>query len=126
LNILDATQGVLIASAVTQALFQTNLYQFITGQTDVSKYGYGSDGARTISLPELLGIGKNVSFGGNYGSSSFQEAVGKNFEANWGKMAMSVIGIPIIFSAAKKLLRKPVLTPANRLLKQVGLTGVKL
>lgn len=114
-----------MASAITQGFFRTNLYQFITGQTGKSQ-PFGADGARTISLPELLGMREGVAFGGNYGSMTFQESVGLNFKENWGMMATAVVGIPIVFTVAKKLLRKPVLTPANRLLKQAGLTGVKL
>jgi len=114
----------LIASAVTQGLFQTNLYQFITGQTGKSN-PYGSDGARTISIPELLGMG-NVPFGGNYGSSSLQEAVTLNFKENWGMMATAVIGIPIVFNIVKKTLAKPVINPANRMLRGIGITEVKL
>jgi len=41
-------------------------------------------------------------------------------------MLASVIGVPIAFNIGKKLLRKPIITPANRMLKAAGLTGVKV
>ena len=41
-------------------------------------------------------------------------------------MLASIIGIPIAFKVGTKLLRKPILTPANRMLKAAGMTGVKV
>jgi len=41
-------------------------------------------------------------------------------------IAAAVIVTPIMFKVGTKLLRKPILTPANRLLKSAGLTGVKV
>ena len=106
-------------------MFNTNLSQFFTGNTG-GPNPFGADGASVISLPELLGMRKGVDFGGNYGSSSLMEELEKNFRANWGQMAVGVIGIPIMFNVATKLLRKPVILPANRMLKNVGLDGVRV
>ena len=100
-------------------MFNTNLAQFFTGNTG-GPNSFGSDGASVISLPELLGVGR-VPFGGNYGSSSLMKELEKNFKANWGAMVVGVIGIPVIANVAMKLIRKPVILPANRMLKSVGL-----
>jgi len=35
-------------------------------------------------------------------------------------MALQLIAVPIIFSVAKSVLRKPILLPANRMLKSAG------
>jgi len=88
-------------------------------------YKPGRDGSSVITLPELLGAGGQL--GGNYaaGYGGFMGALSKNFKANMLPMAVAVIGIPMIAKVATKVLRKPVLTPANKLLKMTGL-DVKL
>ena len=104
-------------------MFNTNLVEFVTGNTENAGNGnpYGSDGASIISLPELLGVGKNVDFGGNYGSSTLMKELEKNLRANWFMMAVGVVGIPVVANVAMKLIRKPIILPANRMLKNVGL-----
>ena len=91
------------------------------------KYRPGADGSYTISLPELFGAGPG-GFGGNYAQpfpGNFMTAVSKNFQNNWVGMSMAVIGIPIAVKVATKVLSKPVIRPANKLLKMTGL-DVKL
>jgi len=124
-NVLDVAQTVIVANAITRGLFNTNLYGFITGQTGKAN-AFGADGARTMSIPEWLGIGENVDFGGNYGSSSFTEAISKSWSMNWPRMLVMTTAVPIIFSIAKKNLAKSVINPTNRILKNVGVTGFKL
>ena len=102
-------------------MFNTNLVQFFTGNTG-GPNSYGSDGSSVMSLPELLGIGDRVAFGGNYSSGrSLQTELVRNFKANWPMMAIGVIGIPVVANVAMKLIRKPIILPANRMLKNVGL-----
>jgi hypothetical protein len=114
----------LVANAITQGAFNTNLVEFVTGNTGTAKFG--SDGSYTMSLPELLGVG-SVKFGGNYGAGiNFQSALMKNIKENWAQIAMGVVFIPVAANVVTKLIRKPVILPANRLLKQVGLKDVKL
>ena len=97
----------------------------MTGNVD-GKYNPGGDGGSVITLPELLGA-KGRSIGGTYGgyATGFFDAVAKNARANMPALTMAVIGIPVIAKVATKALRKPVLTPANKLLKMTGL-DVKL
>ncbi len=97
----------------------------MTGRVD-GKYNPGGDGGSVITLPELFGA-KGRDIGGTYGSyaTGFFDAVGKNLKDNLVPMSMAVIGIPIAVKVATKVLRKPVITPANKLLKMTGL-DVKL
>ena len=44
-----------------------------------------------------------------------------NLKANWLPLMVGVVGIPIIAKVATKLIRKPIILPANRMLKSVGL-----
>ena len=125
INLLNIAESALIANAVTTGMFNTNLQQFFTGNTGVSKYGFGFDGATTMSLPELLGIGKDVAFGGNHGpGGSLSKSLKENLMTNGAMMAVSLIGIPIGFRVISKLTSKP-RSSANKLLKMTGL-GVKV
>tara|TARA_R110000803_G_scaffold210646_1_gene283020 strand:- start:1818 stop:2237 length:420 start_codon:yes stop_codon:yes gene_type:complete len=121
-NLLGIAESALIANVITTGLFNTNLTQFVTGNTGSSKFG--SDGSSVMSLPELLGVG-SVKFGGNYGTGkSFTTQVKANFEASWFGMAQQLILIPVGFKVAKKLTNQPRRT-ANKMLKMTGL-GVKV
>ena len=120
-NLGNLAVSALVANSVTQGMFNTNLYEFFTGNTG-AKYGFGFDGSSVLSLPELLGIGDKVAVGGNYASGlSLQKQLVNNFKSNWPMLVVSVVGIPIAANVAMKLIRKPIILPANRMLKNVGL-----
>lgn len=128
-NILNIAESALLANAVTQGLFNSNLKDFVMGTRD-GKYVAGSDGAARLTLPEIFGVGSKVAFGGNYGSNpasgfeNFSSAVMSNAKNNFLTMGTSLILIPIGFTVASKLTKKPRAT-TNKLLKMTGL-GVKV
>ncbi len=114
----------LVANSITQGMFNTNLVEFVTGNTGTAKFG--SDGSYTMSLPELLGVG-SVKFGGNYGAGiNFQSALMRNIKDNWAQIAMGVIFIPVAANVLTKVIRKPIILPANRMLKSFGIKEVKV
>ena len=117
-----------VANAVTMGLFNSNLQDFFTGNRD-GVYRAGSDGASRLTLPELLGVGA-IAVGGNYGGhktySDFPSTVKENFKQNGPLMMAQMIGIPIAVNVAKKFLAKPVINPANRMLRSVGIKEVKI
>jgi hypothetical protein len=129
INILNIAESALLANAVTQGLFNSNLKDFVMG-TQNGVYKAGIDGATRLTLPEILGIGPKVAFGGNYGSppkegfENFSSAVMTNAKNNIGDMATSLIGISVGFTLATRLTKKPRAT-TNKLLKMTGL-GVKV
>jgi len=105
-------------------MFNTNLVEFMTGRVN-GKYLPGRDGSQVLTLPELLGAGPG-GIGGNYSGSAGQydnltNTLMTNFKKNFVPMAVAVVGIPMFAKVATKVLRKPVLTPANKLLKMTGL-----
>jgi len=82
-----------------------------------------------ITAKEIL----DAAMGGSGGASQGWQAKGGlpalmkyNLKKNAGMIAAAVIVTPIMFKVGSKLLRKPILTPANRLLKSAGITGVKV
>lgn len=112
---------------MTEGLFGTNLAQFVTGVTDKG-FKPGSDGASTITAPELLGfnrLGWSASrIGGNYGANSnFTKAVKYNLQNNGAKMVGTLIVVPIAFKVGSKLLARP-RRDANKLLKMAGLSSM--
>jgi len=103
-------------------MFGANLPDFITGRRD-GRYVAGGDGSNRLTLPELLGLSGSGGVGGTYsqGHGGLMEALEYNFKKNFGKMMFGVIVVPMIAQAATKVLRKPVIQPANKLLKMTGL-----
>ncbi len=128
-NILNIAESALLANAVTQGLFNTNLKDFVMGTRD-GAYVAGFDGGSRLTLPEIFGVGSKVAFGGNYGAKpsvgfeNFSSAVMTNAKNNFMTMGTSLILIPIGFTVASKLTKKPRAT-TNKLLKMTGL-GVKV
>jgi len=106
-------------------MFNSNLIDFVTGRTD-GVFKAGADGSMRLTLPELLGIGKG-GIGGNYSSGySLQSVLTDNFKDNWSQIAMGVILIPIAANVITKVIRKPIILPANRMLKSIGMKDVKV
>jgi len=128
-NLMSVAESALLANAVTQGLFNTNLKDFVMG-TQSGKYNAGADGGNRLTLPEILGVGPGVDFGGNYGKvpmkgfENFSAAVMTNAKTNFMQMGIALVVIPVAFKAASKLTRKPRST-ANKLLRSTGL-GVKV
>lgn len=70
--------------------------------------------------------------GGNFGISDKYRFDGKaglgavirrNIAMNGSSMLLQLITIPIAFKMGKKLLSKPIIRPANRMLKMAGIEG---
>jgi len=116
-----------VANAVSNNVAGINLRDFLlagTSFSDTYVSGYRNSGDPFNSIITLGEI-----FKGNQGAASrppVGEQLMTNLKANWLPLSMSVIGIPIIAGVATKLLRKPVILPANRMLKSIGLKDVKI
>jgi hypothetical protein len=61
--------------------------------------------------------------GGKYYSygDTLANTLKSNLEDNWVSMVAGVVLIPIVAKSVVKLIRKPVILPANRMLKSAGL-----
>jgi len=88
-------------------------------------------GASMITASELLsgltggsaGTSGGMMFGGKYMTygDSLMNTIKSNIEDNWVSMLAGVVLIPVVARSVTKLIRKPVILPANRMLKSVGL-----
>ena len=124
-NLLNVAQSVIVANAITQGPTGGGLVEFFT-----SKDGGGS--SFTITARELMSYAMSGT-GGIYGPSAVKAGIDatpqavmlRNIKKNWPAMVASAIVVPVAFNVATKMLRKPIILPANRLLKTTGL-DVKL
>jgi len=121
-------QQYLVADAISRGMFNTNLLTFVGLRQDFGGGYSAGNNSNELTAREIL----DVLMGGSGGiyEKSFPEGLPQvlksNLKRNAPMMLASVIGVPIAFNIGKKLLRKPIITPANRMLKAAGLTGVKV
>ncbi len=123
---MAAAESLLLANAVTKGAFNVDIQEFFTGKVD-GRYRPGTDGGQVVTLPELLGAGPG-GIGGNYGSNfpgGLPQVLKHNLSENGAQLLMSLVVIPMAFKVGGSLLKKP-RRQANALLKQVGVTGVKV
>jgi len=128
INLLNVAESLVLANVVTEGMFNAGLKDFIMGTRD-GKYVAGIDGGARLTLPELLGVGKNVPVGGTYGTekgyTNLQETLMTNLRKNAPQLAAGLIFIPIGFVVVKKLTSKPRAT-TNRLLKNIGIKELRV
>jgi hypothetical protein len=88
----------------------------------------GSGNSWTFSAQELIQGAISGDFGMStaWDNQGIKAAFEKNMEENGAMALTTVIATPILFKLGKNLLSKPIIAPANRLLKSVGLKGVKV
>jgi len=110
----DLAQSYVLADAVTNALFDNNPVEFLTGRID-GNYRPGADGGQNISAPEILGFDRNMNWslsrvggewstGTNYTMSS---AIKRNLSVNGMKSAATLVLAPVGFKFVKKAASKP-------------------
>jgi len=133
IKVSQVAQQYIIANAITRGMAGTNIIPFLTEgwlRPVTSGSNYGSGNSWRFSLAELVqGVAT-----GNYGMSSqwanmdnnMMEALKKNLKENGAMMLVTVIGTPILFKFGKKVLNKPIILPANRLLRSAGIREVKV
>ena len=121
-NLSNVAQSLIIANAVVSGATNSGLVEFFT-----SSDGGGS--SFNITARELVDYFVMGGSGGIFGPSAVnagidatpQAVMMRNIKANWPTMLGTAIFVPVAFNVATKLLRKPVILPANRMLKSVGL-----
>lgn len=127
-NLLNVAEGYAITNIWTEAAFQTNPIEFLTGRVN-GQYNPGRDGSQVITLPELLGAGPG-GFGGTYAGTAgkydnFQNSVMTNVGGLPGlaTTALKTAGVSIGFRLVSKLTRRP-RSMINRQLKNFGMGDI--
>lgn len=90
-------------------------------------FNNGANNSWELTLPELA----NLAMGGSGGiAQSYQDglqgALRKNIKDNGVNAVMTAVLTPIAFNVGRKVLSKPIIRPANRMLKSIGVKEVKL
>ena len=137
LNVLNTAQTVVVANAATRAFFGVDLATFaldgwarpVTGNVNAPAgatnyatglYRGGSNNSWELSAAELV---KGMIPGGEGFGQGPGWTVGKavmfNLKNNPQAIAAMVL-TPVAFKVGKKVLAKPLINPANRLLKAAG------
>jgi len=121
LSLSNSILGVVTANAVTQGVFGTNVGEFLT--QGWGKTNFAGSHTTSITLPDLF---ERMLSGGSTGmiNSSFpnvQDSIKANLSREGAMMVAQIIGYPILFGVAMKVLRKPIILPLNRTLKNIGL-----
>ena len=131
IKVSTVAQQLIIANAVTRGFAGTNLLPFLTEgwlTEPTTAYVYGSGNSWTFSAAEIVkGLtGQGWGMSEEWQGYGLRKAVETNLKNNGMAMLGTVIGVPIAFNVAKKLLNKPIILPANRMLKKAGIKEVKL
>ena len=136
-NLLNVAQSVILGNAVTTTLFNTNMYEFVTGRIN-GAYTPGSTGQGSqITLPELFGAGMGTTTSqmpGSYLGATTTSTIGyggvapgqfgatlqENIRNNFASGLTTLIVTPIAFKVIGKLAAKP-RREFNKVAKMVGL-----
>jgi len=109
-------------------MFRLPLTTFLGFNQNFSGSYSNKNDSNEITAKELISLATGGT-GGIYAKSfptGITGVLASNFKKNWPMMMAQVIGIPIGVRMAKKVLAKPIINPANRLLKNAGVKEVKL
>jgi len=124
-NLTNIAVSALVANSVSKNVAGLGAWDFFTAGTSMNKrsesgYMAGSGVAwnQAITLKEIL-AGTQLS--SRMDGEPISTVLMDNLKANWLPLMVGVVGIPIIAKVATKLIRKPIILPANRMLKSVGL-----
>jgi len=126
LNITNTAEQLLIANAITRGFFDTSLRTFVLPHrfTDSQRYDNSWEITGTELVNALMGgaggVNTNYRFEGEGGIGA---AIRRNISVNGGSMLVQLVAIPIAFKMGKKLLSKPIIRPANKMLKMAGIEG---
>ena len=141
-NLLNVAQSVIIGNAVTQGLFNTNMFEFATGRIGGTYTPGAISESNKVTLPELLGAGMGthttsisgqasqyggstvqtttVGYGGIVKPATLGTVVQDNMTNSGIPWATTLVLTPIAFKVIGKLASKP-RRQFNQLARMVGL-----
>ena len=123
ISITQVAEGLMIANVGTQAMFNTNAWDFLTAGTTLNpNTKWTAQGTKVISLKELIAWPSSAT-GGSMAGMSAGEVIMSNVKENALQAGISALLIPVGFKVGRRLLRRPI-SMGNKLLKQAGLRSV--
>ena len=123
ISVLGVAESIVVANAVTKGLFDTNLRTFLLPTKGVKSQW---DNSWEITAPGLFSLA--IGGGGGMDAKNWDivKVVKRNMEQNGLQAVMTAVLAPMAFRVARNVLAKPVINPANKLLKSVGIKEVKV
>jgi len=123
ISITQVAEGLMIANVGTQAMFNSNAWDFLTAGTTLNpNTKWTGQGSQVISLKELIAWPSSAT-GGSFAGMSQGEVIMQNVKENALQAGISALLIPVGFKVGRRLLRRPI-SMGNKLLKQAGLRSV--
>jgi len=121
--VLGIAESLVVANAVTRGLFDTNLRTSVMPTTGNVKQW---DNSWEVTAPELFNLALGGSGGMDTKNYDLIKVVKRNMQANGLQAVATAVLAPMAFRFAKQVLSKPVINPANRMLRRVGIKEVKV
>lgn len=120
IRLLNVAQGVLVGNVITTSMFQSNLFEFVTGRKD-GAFRPGGDGQSFVTLPELIGFADSPFGLGKTATNSLGDVVMTNLKRPGvaGAMIATIVLAKPAFKFGKQTLGG-VIRPINRQLKGTG------
>ena len=123
ISLSGLAEGVMIATVGTQAMFNSNAWDFLTAGTTLNpNTKWTGQGSTVMTLKELIAWPSSATGGINAGKTQGQ-LVMDNLKNNALQAVISATLIPVGFKLGRRLLRRPI-TMGNRMLKQAGLRSM--
>ena len=142
-NVLNVAQSIILGNAVTEGLFNTNMFEFATGRIGGNYTPGAISQSNQITLPELLGAGMgsyttkisgqqsgqygsstystvNVGYGGVVAPATLSSTIQDNLKNNGVQMLTTLVVTPIAFKVISGLAKKP-RAEFNKLARNIGL-----
>lgn len=123
ISVLGIAESLVVANAVTRGLFDTNLRTFVMPTSGNVKQW---DNSWEVTAPELFNLALGGSGGMDTKNYDLIKVVKRNMQANGLQAVATAVLAPMAFRFAKQVLSKPVINPANRMLRRVGIKEVKV
>ena len=125
-SIIEGAQTYMLASAVTNTMFNVNLKDFFLADHDETGVAAGSYGTGAqITMKELLSTTQVTGITQNRLGQTFTSTgdtmsiIQQNLKNNWVQGATSMIVIPLGFKIGKRLGRQAI-NKSNKLLRDLG------
>ena len=108
-------------------MFGMPITPFLTEGWGAPTYHHGGL-TTSISLPDMF---ERLIPGGSSGKMNakfpdIMDSIKSNLQNGGGTMALQLLAVPIGFSVLRSVLKKPLISPVNRMLKAGGLPNVRL
>ena len=121
MNLTNLAVSALVANSISTNVMGLGLKDFLlagSSMSDLNPSGWGQTGDPHNYMITLREI-----FDGEQSGSGIKigDAITRNAKKNFVPLMVGVVGIPIIAKVVTKAIRKPIITPMNRMLKSTGL-----